>query len=441
MKILQTTALFLFIFGLQNIIFAQTAVRKNLTQAEKSQIIEKALDLLGKNYVFPEVSKKIETTVRENLKKNEYEKINEADELAVRLTQDFQSVNKDQHLRIMYSPEILAPEPKEDYLPPREVIEQIKQNQARENFGIQKVEILKGNIGYINFKYFTSPEWAGEIYTGAMNFAANADALIIDLRENGGSMHPDAIPFLCSYFFADPVHLNDIYWRPANETRQFWTYAKVPGKRYLDKPIYILTSNRTFSGAEELAYDLKNLKRAVIIGERTRGGAHPGGSRRINDHFSIWLPVGRAINPVTHTNWEGTGVEPDFEVSSGKALYTAQLQAVKEISKSSKDDQWKQMLNDLSAELTGKLEGFKKTTFRLKGFENAKAVYLSGDFNGWSPRSISMKKAANQWVAEIEIEPGEHEYKFIVDGTWITDPKNPRVKNTGQFENSVLNVR
>jgi C-terminal processing protease CtpA/Prc len=130
---------------------------------------------------------------------------------------------------------------------------------------------------------------------------------------------------------APVVHLNDIYSRPDNQTHQWWTLAFVPGKRFTGKSVYVLTSKMTFSAAEEFTYNLKNLKRATIVGETTGGGAHPGGQQRVNDHFAVWVPTGRAINPITKTNWEGTGVQPDVAVSADLALKTAHLAALEKV--------------------------------------------------------------------------------------------------------------
>ena len=164
-----------------------------------------------------------------------------------------------------------------------------------------------------------------------MNYMAHTDALIIDLRNSNGAMSMHAIPFICSYFFETPTHLNDFYWREKEETIQTWTQTIVPGKKYLHKPIYIVTSGKTFSGAEEFAYDLKNLKRATLIGETTRGGANGGGTVRISDHFEIFIPSGRAINPITKTNWEGVGVVPDSVIKSNRALYFANILALQQL--------------------------------------------------------------------------------------------------------------
>ena len=149
-----------------------------------------------------------------------------------------------------------------------------------------------------------------------MSFVANTDALIIDVRNNGGGA-PSMVAYLCSYLFGpEPVHINDLYFRPENSTHQWWTLPHLPGKRYEGKPVYVLTSKRTFSAAEEFTYNLKTQKRATIVGETTGGGANPGGTRPVAEHFIVFVPSGRAINPITKTNWEGTGVAPDVAVAA-----------------------------------------------------------------------------------------------------------------------------
>jgi len=138
---------------------------------------------------------------------------------------------------------------------------------------------------------------------------------------------------ISSYLFAEPTHLNDLYNRKEDKTTEYWTLRDVPGPRFADKPVFVLTSKRTFSGAEEFAYNLKNLKRATIIGETTGGGAHPVSGHRIDDHFMIGVPFARAINPISKTNWEGTGVEPDIKVPASEALDVATKMAAEKIKK------------------------------------------------------------------------------------------------------------
>jgi C-terminal processing protease CtpA/Prc len=187
---------------------------------------------------------------------------------------------------------------------------------------------MEGNIGYLDLRGFVDTRFGGETAVAAMNFLANASALIIDLRNNGGGS-PSMIQLITSYLYSgEPVHLNNFYYRPANENTQTWTLPHVQGKRRPDIPVYVLTSSRTFSAAEEFTYNLKNLKRATIIGETTGGGAHPGGTMPATERFTVWVPTGRAINPITNTNWEGTGVKPDIEVKADEALFIAHLKAL-----------------------------------------------------------------------------------------------------------------
>jgi C-terminal processing protease CtpA/Prc len=169
---------------------------------------------------------------------------------------------------------------------------------------------------------FADPQLCGATAAAAMNFLAGTRAIIFDLRANGGG-DPAMVALLSSYLFAEPTHLNDLWERKTGTTQQFWTLPYVPGRRMDGKPVYVLTSHRTFSGAEEFAYNLKNLKRATIVGEVTGGGAHPVSPHRIDDHFVIGVPFARAVNPISKTNWEGTGVEPDVKVAAADALDTA----------------------------------------------------------------------------------------------------------------------
>lgn len=174
------------------------------------------------------------------------------------------------------------------------------------------------------------PGICGPTVVAAMNFLGNVDAIIFDLRDNGGG-DPKMIALIASYLFDEVTHLNDLYNRKEDSTTQFWTLPYVPGKRLTGKPAFVLTSHGTFSGGEEFTYDLKELKRATVIGETTGGGAHPVSGHRIDDHFMIGVPFARAINPVSKTNWEGTGVEPDVKVPADTALEVARKMAAEQI--------------------------------------------------------------------------------------------------------------
>jgi C-terminal processing protease CtpA/Prc len=272
----------------------------------------------------------MEQSIRERVSKKEYDQVTSAKEFASKLTNDLQAVSNDKHLRVRYSNRAI-PERGPRREPTAEEREENKRELTWMNHGFSKVERLPGNIGYVEFRNFLDPDLGAETVAAAMNFVNGTDALIFDMRGNGGG-DPAMVALVCSYLFGpEPVHLNDLYWREGNRTDEFWTKKEVLGKRYLNRDVYVLTSNRTFSGAEEFTYNLKNLKRATIIGETTGGGAHPGGGFRITENFGMFVPTGRAISPITKTNWEGTGVTPDVAVPADQALLTAQIMALKKL--------------------------------------------------------------------------------------------------------------
>lgn len=309
---------------------AQMPEQPDLTidAATRATVIDGVLKRLNDSYVFPETAKKMEASIRERVSTKEYDQITSAKAFAAKLTEDLQAVSKDKHLRVRYS-HTAIPERGPQREPTAEEREQHKRDLTWMNHGFSKVERLPGNIGYLEFLNFLDPELGADTVAAAMNFINGTDALIIDMRQNGGG-DPAMVALVCSYLFGpEPVHLNDLYWREGNRTNEFWTKKEVAGKRYLNKDVYVLTSKRTFSGAEEFTYNLKNLKRATIIGETTGGGAHPGGGFRITEHFGMFVPTGRAISPITKTNWEGTGVTPDIAVRADQALLTAQVMALK----------------------------------------------------------------------------------------------------------------
>ena len=287
--------------------------------ATRSRVIDGAIEKLFEYYVFPEKAKKMEAAVRLRQSGGEYDAVTDGGKFARMLTEHFREVSSDKHLRVNFSP-VPLPEP-QGRDPDR--AEQRRKRMEQINCGFEKVERLSGNIGLVKFTMFADAADCGSTVTAAMSFVSNADAIIFDLRENGGG-DPKMVALISTYLFSEPTHLNDLWERKGDKTTQYWTLPYVPGKRLGDdKPAYVLTSSRTFSAAEEFSYNLQQLERATIVGETTGGGAHPVSGHRIDERFMIGVPYARAINPISKTNWEGPGVEPDVKVPPAEALETA----------------------------------------------------------------------------------------------------------------------
>jgi C-terminal processing protease CtpA/Prc len=330
----------------------------SIDSATRSAVIDAVAKELNDYYVFPETAKKMEADLRSRASKGEYDAVSGGQAFAQKLTEDLQSVSHDKHLRVRFSANPIPVRQERNEPTADEKAENIWFNK-RLNYGFQKVERLDGNIGYIDLRGFFDPEEGADAVAAAMNFLANTESLIIDLRQNGGG-DPAMVALICSYFFGEkPVHLNDLYWRKGDRTDQFWTKPTVAGKKYGNKDVYILTSGRTFSGAEEFSYNMKNLKRATIIGETTGGGAHPGSFVRLGEHFGAFIPSGRAISPITKTNWEGTGVEPDVKVPKEQALKTAYLLALNKSLSAIGNEQAKKGVKDLIEQTKKELDGLK----------------------------------------------------------------------------------
>ncbi|MEK6154492.1 S41 family peptidase [Flavobacteriaceae bacterium 3-367] len=317
---------------------AQEDVSHAFTNQEQEALINSVAQLLDENYIFPETAKKVGMALKENLRKGIYTPLRDPAELAGKITEDLRSLSKDLHFSLQYNPgwvvENQVTVSKEDSIA---FAQQRLAAAKRRNFGFKQLTVLEGNVGYLNLSGFEDTRYAGETAATAMNFFENADALIIDLRQNGGGS-PSMIQLITSYLFdAEPIHLNSFYWRQTDQTTQTWTLPYVPGKRRPDLDVYVLTSKYTFSAAEEFTYNLKNLERATIVGETTGGGAHPVDRVAASDKFVLQVPIGRAINPITNTNWEGTGVVPDINVPSDKALLTAHIKALENLKREHAD--------------------------------------------------------------------------------------------------------
>lgn len=325
-----------------------------VTPTMRAEVIRGVIREVESLYVDPDKAKKVADTLRRENKRKAFDSLQSAGPLCRALTQLLGDGTGDQHLRVDYSPTPMPLPTPSRRGAPQPVDSAMLAEAPLQNYGFIKVERLRGNVGLLELRKFYDPQAAGATAAAAMALLANTDAMIIDLRENGGG-YGEMVNLLTSYFLpGDPVHLRDIYDRATGERVQEWTLPYVPGQRYT-KPLTILTSRKTFSAAEAFAYGLKNQKRARIVGERTRGGAHPTTIRMLDEHFAVFVPHARVVDAVTGTDWEGTGVTPDLAVPAGEAPLVAHLEILKQFRVEEKGDN--PGLDQLIQMLAEQLEG------------------------------------------------------------------------------------
>lgn len=313
----------LIILSYGSVALAQNPV---LTKRIKKETIASISKSLKDNYIFLDTALRMGDFINLQFKIGAYDTIHSQNAFAYKLTTDLRSVYHDSHLSISYDPPAAKVEEEADT-----VAQKVRRLQFRKqvNFGMEKAEIMQGNIGYLKLKGFFPPDQETKAtITAALQFVSNSNALVIDLRDNMGG-DPAAVSFFCGFFFNKKTHLNDLYCRKDGSYTEFWAIPDNTLVALKTIPIYILTNKRTFSAGEEFAYNLQAQHRALIVGERTGGGAHPVAPEPVGNSFTANIPNSRAINPVTKTNWEGVGVKPDKEVIADQTLNAA-LKLIKE---------------------------------------------------------------------------------------------------------------
>jgi hypothetical protein len=386
---------------------AQPDKDRTIDSKVQAEVIDSVTQALNEIYVFPEVAEKMEKYLRKQYKKKQYKDITSLTEFARKLTEDLQEISKDRHLWVRYAPDEMLARFESDTATDEEKMRELAEKR-RDNFCFKEIKLLPGNIGYIDLRCFYSACDAGPTAIAAMNFLAYTDAIIFDLRQNGGGS-PSMIQLISSYFFDEPKHLNSFYIRRSDSTQQFWSHAYVSGPRMSQVDLYVLTSSYTFSGAEEFTYNLKNMKRATIIGETTGGGAHPIDIRAFeNLNVGMSLPFGRAVNPISGTNWEGTGIAPHIEVPEEKALDVAHLEALEKLVEKTEDPGGK-------AQLQWAIDG-KKTILNPVTVEVSKLQAYIGQYG---PRRIWIEDGQIYYQREERpryklIPMGDH--RFMLEG-------------------------
>lgn len=312
-----------------------------LSEERKKKLVDRLAAEIELKYVFPELGVSIAKQLRARSEKGNYASIKHPLEFATQLTKDTQEIARDKHLNVFYYPasqnEDREKKPSIDKgvskvdEQPSEVEMEKRRNEAikyykKLNYGVRRVEHLDGNIGYLDLFMFGDLGFVHKGITAALVLVEGSDAMIIDLRDNTGGS-PETVELIVSHFVQRPTHIMDNYRRDDNSIRQSWTRSNLSVPVYDSrKMVYILTSQKTFSAAEDLAYTMQALKRAKIVGETTGGGAHAGVRYSLDENFTAFIPNQRSISPITKSNWEGIGVIPDLPVDASKAPLVARIE-------------------------------------------------------------------------------------------------------------------
>lgn len=335
------------------LIVVQGFAQKPITAAEQKQVIDKAFSLLKTNYIFPEVIPAMEKSIYQKLSDGTYSKFSTVEEFLKNINIDLEQLSKDRHVNIFFDPirvkQINTEEKQPGYAP--EFLERARY----ENYMVRKAERLDGNVGYIKFNAFVDTSLAKNTLISTMNFVANSNALIIDLRQNGGG-DARTLAFLLSYFLPDSTLISERRSRTTAITRTYVMHEPQVKKFNANMPVYVLVSKRTSSAAEAFAYTLQSYKRATVIGEVTNGEANPGYVFAVNAEMYIMIPAFESINPITKTNWQGKGVVPDVQVQNDKALTAAQAAAYKTLSQVVQVTQLRNMYASLAEDMQSMLQ-------------------------------------------------------------------------------------
>ena len=299
-----------------------------IDDAASARIAAQVANLLDRFHLDPKIGKSLSAAVRKRAAHGDYRSLTYGEQLSRKLTEDLREVGNDKHLEVRFSYFIPPAKP-----PERDAVADERMRAA--NCGFEKAEHLRPNIGYLKFNFFGDPDICTATAGAAMNFLADSDSLVIDLRDNNGGRGGMGT-FIASYLFAERTQLSSNFRRADNTTTEEWTLPYVPGRKFTGKPVFVLISSRTFSAGEGFAYILKDLKRAMLIGETTVGGSGTIEFKPIDDHFTLVVPTGRVISPVTKTDWSGGGVEPDVKVAADEALEVALKLATVKVEKNPK---------------------------------------------------------------------------------------------------------
>lgn len=358
MKLLKRLSLATLLF-LPVLLFSQASI----TTKEKAAIMEGVKAQIEANFVFIDRIESTNRSIDSLYNTGKYANISDYKDFATTFTADLVNITRDKHFALVYNPGLIASrrawreranQEEEEVEEEEEYIDWNLWYAQKENFGFEKVEILDGNVGYIKFDFWQPLQWVQATMDATMSFVGHTDALIIDLRENGGGYSPSD-SYLGSYFLeGEPILWSSSYNRRTDELSSDSTFSEVGGARYLDKPLYILVGENTFSLAEKFAYCLKHFGRATIVGQTSAGAAHAIDFLEVDDNYGVQVPVMYNIHPVTKTDWEGTGVIPHIKTEKEDTLKEAYRQALDQLIERSDYEKMTNRYLEIKAKLNNK---------------------------------------------------------------------------------------
>lgn len=348
---------------------------------KRTQVLEWVIETASRKYVDPVMGQTLADHVADRRRAGAYATLGDTEDFVFTLEQDLRKVSGDKHVGIWAERLEDALAEDLDYTP---ADEDYVAHLRRTNFGYVKVEILPGNIAYLRIDEFAHSALGGPTTVAVMSAIGNADAVIIDLRWNGGGA--GMVGAVSGYFFAEPTLLNEGWDRGTGKTEQVWTPEYLPGPSLADVPLYVLISGQTFSAAEAFTYALKHLGRATVVGARSKGGAHGVSFYRLmleDMAIAMMVPTWKPINPVTGSNWEGVGVAPDIEASPVVALEVAYNAAVDGLLETTFDDETRTRLLWSRDEFTASRRPVALTTAMLSEYAGSyeNRSFVAGEDN------------------------------------------------------------
>ena len=355
------------------------------------------IEEISAGYVHKEAAERIANFLREQIAQDAYKAINDEESFAKTLTADLRRIGNDEHLELV----VHRPEPPAN--PPRDPNAWVDDLRLR-NFDFNRLATLSGNVRYLELNSFPPPEVAGETAAASMRFLAGADAVIIDLRRNGGGTG-DMAAFLATYFFEQRTALVRTFRRVENSTTEDRTLAHVPGPKIPAADLFILTSASTFSAAEAFAFSLQQLKRATVVGEKTRGGANAGRYRPATERFRVFVPNAHATSAATGKTWDKVGIEPDLKTEGSAALHMAHREALSRLAQKASAPNRKKELGWMIEVVRAKEEPKPRRDLRmLTGRYGPHTIFVEGE------QLLHAQDAGPRWpLVEVASET------FVVD--------------------------